>query len=47
MKEVLDHVPALVKTYGKWPSFFVLLLATGMQLEGWPSSSRFITYSGR
>lgn len=34
MKEVLDHVPALVKTYGKWPSFMVLLLASGNAIGG-------------
>ena len=28
MRELLNHVPSLVKTYGKWPSFVVLLLAT-------------------
>jgi hypothetical protein len=28
MRHILDHVPALVKTYGKWPSYLVLLLAT-------------------
>jgi hypothetical protein len=28
MKDLLDHVPTLVKTYGKWPSFVVLMLAT-------------------
>jgi hypothetical protein len=28
MRALLEHVPTLVKTYGKWPSFIVLLLAT-------------------
>jgi hypothetical protein len=28
MRELLNHVPTLVRTYGKWPSFVVLLLAT-------------------
>ena len=28
MKHVLNQVPTLVKTYGKWPSFIVVLLAT-------------------
>lgn len=28
MRHILNHVPTLVKTYGKWPSFLVLLLAT-------------------
>ena len=27
MRHILDHVPALVKTYGKWPSFIVVMLA--------------------
>jgi hypothetical protein len=27
MRELLEHVPTLVKTYGKWPSFVVLLFA--------------------
>lgn len=28
MRHILNHVPTMVKTYGKWPSFLVLLLAT-------------------
>lgn len=27
MRHILDHIPALVQTYGKWPSFIVVLLA--------------------
>ena len=27
MRDLLEHVPTLVKTYGKWPSFVVLLFA--------------------
>jgi hypothetical protein len=27
MRHIFDHVPALVKIYGKWPSFIVVLLA--------------------
>ena len=26
MKALFDSVPTLVKTYGKWPSYFVVLL---------------------
>jgi hypothetical protein len=26
--DLLDHVPQLVKAYGKWPSYLYLLLAT-------------------
>ena len=26
MRHILEHVPALVKTYGKWPSLLVVLL---------------------
>ena len=25
---LLDHLPYLVKTYGKWPSFLYLIVAT-------------------
>ena len=28
MGELLDHVPALVKAYGRWPSYLVILLCT-------------------
>ncbi len=28
MRDLLNHVPTLVRTYGKWPSFVVLLFAT-------------------
>lgn len=28
--ELLQHVPILVKAYGKWPSYVYLLLATPM-----------------
>lgn len=28
MKDVLDHLPALVKLYGKWPSYLYLCFAT-------------------
>jgi hypothetical protein len=28
MGELLDHVPQLVKAYGRWPSFVYLLLFT-------------------
>lgn len=28
MRNVLDHMPMLVKTYGKWPSYVYLLFAT-------------------
>jgi hypothetical protein len=27
-KDLLNHVPVLVKIYGKWPSFMVLMFAT-------------------
>jgi hypothetical protein len=34
--QLLNHVPVLVKAYGKWPSFAYLLLATvrGVALAG-------------
>ena len=34
--QLLDHVPELVKAYGKWPSFAYLLVATvrGVALAG-------------
>jgi len=28
MRHILNHVPTLVKTYGKLPSYLLLLLAT-------------------
>jgi hypothetical protein len=28
MRDVLDHMPMLIKTYGKWPSYAYLLFAT-------------------
>jgi hypothetical protein len=28
MRHLFEHIPTLVKIYGKWPSFVVLLLAT-------------------
>jgi len=28
MRHVLNHIPVLVRTYGKWPSFVVVLLAS-------------------
>ena len=28
MKDLLNHLPRLVKTYGKWPSYAVVLLGT-------------------
>ena len=28
MRSVLDNVPSLAKVYGKWPSYFIVLLAT-------------------
>lgn len=28
MGELLDHVPVLVRAYGKWPSYIYLLLFT-------------------
>jgi hypothetical protein len=27
-KNLLDHVPTLVRAYGKWPSYAYLLVAT-------------------
>ena len=27
---LLDHVPTLVKAYGKWPSYVYLLFATAL-----------------
>jgi hypothetical protein len=27
MRHILEHVPALVKIFGKWPSYFVVLIA--------------------
>jgi hypothetical protein len=32
--QLLDHVPALVKAYGKWPSFAYLLFATAGSSAG-------------
>ena len=29
-KDLLEHVPHLVKTYGKWPSYAYLYFATAM-----------------
>jgi hypothetical protein len=36
LEQLLDHVPVLVKAYGKWPSFAYLLVATvrGVVLAG-------------
>jgi hypothetical protein len=31
MKDVLDHVPALVKAYGRWPSFALLVFVFSCQ----------------
>lgn len=31
MGELLDHVPVLVKAYGRWPSYIYLLLATPLR----------------
>lgn len=28
--ELLDHVPTLVKAYGKWPSFLFVIFATAL-----------------
>jgi hypothetical protein len=28
MRNALDHLPALIKAYGKWPSYLYLLIAT-------------------
>jgi hypothetical protein len=30
MGELLDHVPQLVKAYGRWPSFLYLIFATAV-----------------
>jgi hypothetical protein len=30
LENLLNHVPALVKTYGKWPSYAYLLFATAL-----------------
>jgi hypothetical protein len=31
MGELLDHVPVLVRAYGKWPSYCYLVMATALQ----------------
>jgi hypothetical protein len=28
MRNVLDHMPLLIKTFGKWPSYAYLMFAT-------------------
>jgi hypothetical protein len=31
MGELLDHVPVLLRAYGKWPSYCYLVMATALQ----------------
>ena len=40
MGELLDHVPQLVKAYGRWPSFLYLIFATAV------AHRRRVTFAG-
>jgi len=33
MKALFDSVPTLVKTYGNWPSYFVVLLGVAQVVD--------------
>jgi hypothetical protein len=34
LNDLLDHIPVLTEAYGRWPSFFYLLLATVVTRRG-------------